>query len=117
MPNIFRLSRPFVSVLTASVFAWLSQSAMAQNAQQANVIENTVALQVSQTKCGYKVNNEMLSTVFSAANMQPRDLVRGGKYYGEVAKNQARVSQLVATDAGKSSFCRNVKNELSAMFD
>jgi hypothetical protein len=91
--------------------------ALAQTSQQANVIENIVALQVAQTECGYKVNYDMLGITMSAVNLRTTDLVPGGKYWASVERNQSRVRRLTATSAGKSSFCRNIRRDLSAMFD
>lgn len=91
--------------------------AAAQTVQQTNVIENTVALQMAQSSCGYKINYDMLGVVMSAVNLRTADLSPGGKYSPNVQRNQARVRKLIATEAGKSSFCRNVRNDLSAMFD
>lgn len=98
--------------------AWIAAGAAnAQNSQQVNVIENVVALQVAQGQCGTKINYGMLATVMNAVNIRPDDLVRGGKYYPSVERNQTRVRGLIATEAGKTSFCRTVRTELSAMLD
>ena len=89
----------------------------AQTTYQANVIENIVAIQMAQTQCGYKVNYGLLAITMNAVNLRTEDLLPGGKYSRGVERNQARVLQLVATDSGKTSFCRNVRRDLSAMFD
>ena len=89
----------------------------AQTSQQANVIENIVALQVAQAECGAKVNYEMLATVMAATNIRSDDLLRGGKYFSRVERDQRRVRRLIATEAGKASFCRSVRTDLSAMLD
>lgn len=107
----------FKVFIATIAFAFSTSTLHAQSAQQANVIENTVALQVAQSECGYKVNYDMLRLALSAANLRTQDLVRGGKYWESVERNQARVRGLIATDAGRTSFCRNVRRELSAMFD
>ena len=95
----------------------LAGSGYAQTAQQANVIENTVALQVARDACGYKVNNTMLALVLDQANIRTTDLTSGGKFSSTVQRNQARVRKLIASESGKASFCRTVRNELSAMLD
>lgn len=111
------LVHPFRSL--AIGMALMTSPAMVhpQTAKQSNVIENTVALQVAQSECGYKVNTEMLQVVMNSVNLRPSDLSPGGKYWGHVERNQARVRRLTATSAGKASFCRNIRHELSAMFD
>lgn len=89
----------------------------AQTIQQTNVIENTVALQFAQSECGYNVNYDMLGLALSAANLRTSDLSPGGRYWASVEQNQSRVRRLIATSSGKSSFCRNVRRDLSAMLD
>lgn len=111
MRNIYK-ALPFGLVLALTVSA-----AQAQTAQQATSIENVVALQVAQSACGYKINFDMLGLVLRAVNLRTEDLAPGTKYWGSVERNQARVHQLIATDSGKASFCRNVRRDLSAMID
>lgn len=91
--------------------------ASAQSAQQSTVIENVVALQVAQSHCGYKINYEMLGIVLSASDLRTTDPVPGGRYAQSVERNQARVMRLISSESGKASFCRNVRRDLSAMFD
>ena len=107
-----------ISRMAAGVsLAFAISSTFAQNSQQSTVIENTAALQVSQVQCGYKINYEMLGLALSAANLRTGDLLRGGKYWENVELNQGRVRRLIATETGRASFCRNVRRDLSAMFD
>lgn len=107
----------FAKKLAAAALASTVTLVNAQTAQQRTVIENTVALNAAQTYCGYRINFEMLGLVLSAANLRTTDLQPGGKYWKDVQRNQSRVRQLVTTDNGKTSFCRNVRRDLSAMFD
>lgn len=93
------------------------EPAGAQSAQQTNTIENVVALQMATNSCGYKVNHSMLAIALSAVNIRPTELTPGGKHWPSVQSHQARVRKLIATESGKASFCRTVRNELSAMID
>lgn len=101
--------------MAAAVSVVLSVGAQTQ--QQKNVIENTVAVQVASSECGYKINLDMLALVLSAVDIRTSDMQPGGRFRPEVIRNQERVRDLVSTRAGKESFCRNARAELSAMFD
>lgn len=59
----------------------------------------------------------MLGATFSAVGLTAGDLEPGGKFHDRVLLNQARVKNLAATESGRASFCRNIRSELSAMFD
>lgn len=109
-----RFVRPLAIIFGLTAPASL---ALAQTSQQANTIENTVALQVAQSQCGYKINYDMLGITLSAVNLRTADLAPGGRYWASVERNQARVTRLIATETGKASFCRNIRRDLSAMFD
>jgi hypothetical protein len=91
--------------------------AQAQTAEQSNIIENVVAVFAAESYCGQTVNQQVLGIVLSASGLRPEDLSSGGRYYSTVVRDRERVRQLVSTDSGKSSFCRRVSTELSAMFD
>ena len=105
-------------VLTASSAIALSTGDVkAQTIYQANVVENVVILQMAQNQCGYKVNHGVLALSMNLVNLRTEDLLPGGKYSQIFEQTQGRVQQLVATKSRKSSFCRNVRRDLSAMFD
>lgn len=108
----------YVGALIVGGFCMMTlvATSQAQTATQATVIENTVALQAAESQCGYQVDYDMLSVVFSSANLHTSDLSPGGKYWANVQQHQSRLKRLLSTSKGKASFCRNVRNDLSAMF-
>lgn len=109
-----RLVRSLAIGLITLPFATATQ---AETLQEANFLENIVALQVAQDVCGYTINHDMLGIVMTELDIQAEDLGPGGRHWASVQQNQSRVRQLISSNSGKSSFCRNVKNDLSAMFD
>lgn len=105
------------SIFLGAIIISLPITSRAQTAQQSNVIENTVALQAAQEQCHYRVNFEMLGISLNAVGLQSTDLMPGGRYWNNVKHNQARIKELTKTANGKSSFCKGIRHNLSAMFD
>jgi hypothetical protein len=108
---------PAFRSLFATAVLWMPLAAQALTPQQSTIIENVVAVFAAESYCGQTINQQMLSIVLSSGGLRPEDLTSGGQHYSLVVRHRERVLQLVSTDSGKSSFCRTVGAELSAMFD
>lgn len=109
-----KLSRLLALLIPLATYA---NVAIAQTADQANVIENSIALKIAESVCGYKVDKPSLGLLLRAMDLRPEYLSPGGKYWPVVERSQASLRKLTATKEGQSRFCRNVRNDLSSMFD